>query len=97
MKNQRYCGARDCQQARKNAWQREKQQTDPDYRSTYNAEINSPISAEINSTIHPQCKMMVHIPLPRQTYMNSTLPRGRDACLCVSLAKKEVYSPFSLR
>lgn len=33
VKNQRYCGARDCQQARKNAWQREKQQTDPDYRS----------------------------------------------------------------
>ena len=33
VKNQRYCGARACQQARKNKWQREKQQADPDYRS----------------------------------------------------------------
>jgi len=33
VKNQRYCGTRACQQARKNKWQREKQQADPDYRS----------------------------------------------------------------
>ena len=33
VKNQGYCGAGACQQARKNRWQREKQQTDPDYRA----------------------------------------------------------------
>jgi cell fate (sporulation/competence/biofilm development) regulator YmcA (YheA/YmcA/DUF963 family) len=32
VKNQRYCGAKTCQRARKNKWQREKQKTDPDYR-----------------------------------------------------------------
>ena len=33
VKNQKYCGTKSCQQARKNKWQREKQQTDPDYRA----------------------------------------------------------------
>jgi hypothetical protein len=33
VKNQRYCGSRTCQQAKKNKWQREKQQTDPDYQA----------------------------------------------------------------
>ena len=33
VKNQLYCSAKSCQQARKNKWQREKQQTDPDYRA----------------------------------------------------------------
>jgi len=32
VKNQRYCGAKTCQRARKSKWQREKQKTDPDYR-----------------------------------------------------------------
>ena len=31
-RNQRYCGARPCQQARKNKWQRNKQQADSDHR-----------------------------------------------------------------
>ena len=33
VKIQKYCGSKSCQQARKNKWQREKQQTDPDYRA----------------------------------------------------------------
>ena len=33
VKNQKYCGVKSCQQARKNKWQREKLQTDPDYRA----------------------------------------------------------------
>ena len=33
VKNQRYCGDKRCQQARKTKWQRERQQTDPDYRT----------------------------------------------------------------
>ena len=33
VKNQYYCGAKSCQQVRKNKWQREKLQTDPDYRT----------------------------------------------------------------
>ena len=36
VKNQRYCGDKRCQQARKSKWQREKQQTDPDYRTNKN-------------------------------------------------------------
>jgi hypothetical protein len=32
VKNQRYCGAKNCQRVRKCKWQREKQETDPDYR-----------------------------------------------------------------
>ena len=31
VKNQKYCGAKSCQQVRKNKWQREKMQNDPDY------------------------------------------------------------------
>ena len=31
-RNQRYCGAKPCQQARKNKWQRNKQQMDSDHR-----------------------------------------------------------------
>jgi hypothetical protein len=34
VKNQRYCGAKPCQRARKSKWQREKQKMDPDYRLT---------------------------------------------------------------
>lgn len=33
VKNQKYCGAKACQQDRKNKWQREKLQTDPDYKT----------------------------------------------------------------
>jgi hypothetical protein len=33
IKNQRYCGSKDCQRARKRAWQKEKLATDPDYKS----------------------------------------------------------------
>jgi len=33
VKNQRYCGDKRCQQARKTKWQREKLQADPDYRT----------------------------------------------------------------
>jgi hypothetical protein len=31
-RNQRYCGAKPCQQARKNKWQRNKQQVDSDHK-----------------------------------------------------------------
>jgi hypothetical protein len=33
VRNQRYCGQKKCQQARKNLWQRRKLETDPDYRA----------------------------------------------------------------
>jgi hypothetical protein len=33
VKNQRYCGRKECQRARKSKWQREKMATDPDYRA----------------------------------------------------------------
>jgi hypothetical protein len=33
IKNQRYCSSKDCQRARKRAWQKEKLATDPDYKS----------------------------------------------------------------
>lgn len=33
IKNQRYCGAKDCQRARKSSWQKEKLATDPDYKA----------------------------------------------------------------
>lgn len=33
VKNQRYCGDKDCQRARKRKWQREKLEADPDYRA----------------------------------------------------------------
>jgi hypothetical protein len=32
-KNQRYCGKKECQRARKRAWQKEKMAVDPDYRA----------------------------------------------------------------
>lgn len=33
VKNQRFCGRRACQRARKNLWQRQKMATDPDYQA----------------------------------------------------------------
>lgn len=33
LKNQRYCSAKDCQRARKRAWQQEKLRSDPDYKA----------------------------------------------------------------
>nr|WP_321466172.1 hypothetical protein [uncultured Desulfobulbus sp.] len=33
VKNQRYCGVKDCQRARKRKWQREKLESDPDHRA----------------------------------------------------------------
>jgi hypothetical protein len=33
IKNQKYCGSRQCQRARKREWQRRKLATDPDYKS----------------------------------------------------------------
>lgn len=33
VKSQRYCGERSCQQARKNKWQRDKEEADPLYRA----------------------------------------------------------------
>jgi hypothetical protein len=32
-KNQRYCGKKECQRARKRSWQKNKMATDPDYRA----------------------------------------------------------------
>ena len=32
-KNQRYCGKKECQRARKRLWQKNKMATDPDYRA----------------------------------------------------------------
>jgi hypothetical protein len=32
VKNQRYCGGKDCQRARKREWQKEKLRTNPDYK-----------------------------------------------------------------
>lgn len=37
VKNQRYCGARECQRARKAKWQRDKMAADPDYRANQRA------------------------------------------------------------
>lgn len=34
VKDQRYCSSRPCQQARKNAWERSKLQTDPEYKDS---------------------------------------------------------------
>jgi hypothetical protein len=33
VKNQRYCSAKECQRARKRAWQQEKLRSDPDYKA----------------------------------------------------------------
>ena len=33
IKNQRYCNKKECQRARKNAWQRQKLANDPDYKA----------------------------------------------------------------
>jgi hypothetical protein len=37
VKNQRYCGDKDCQRARKRKWQKEKLATDPDYKANQRA------------------------------------------------------------
>ena len=37
VKNQRYCGEKDCQRARKREWQKEKLRNDPDYKDNQRA------------------------------------------------------------
>lgn len=50
VKDQEYCGIKSCQQARKNKWQREKLQTDPDYEADINEKCSVPGGKETRIT-----------------------------------------------
>lgn len=43
---QRYCGSKACQQARKNAWRRRKLEVDPDYRANQRASTQAWLAAQ---------------------------------------------------
>ncbi len=85
VKNQHYCGDKRCQQARKNKWQREKQQTDPAYQA--NKRESQQIWTENNPDYWKQYRRE-HADYCRH---NSEQQRRRDAS-CANLAKMDALT-----
>jgi hypothetical protein len=73
-KNQRYCGDKRCQQARKSKWQREKLQTDPDYRT------NKKESQQVWKQKNPDYWKRYRRQHPEYCLHNRQMQRIRDQC-----------------
>ncbi|MBL4901292.1 MAG: hypothetical protein JKY62_01405 [Desulfocapsa sp.] len=71
-RNQRYCGAKPCQQARKNKWQRNKQQVDSDHR------INKEESQRAWRQQNPDYWKLYRERNPEYCERNRQLQRKRD-------------------
>ena len=71
-RNQRYCGAKPCQQARKNKWQRNKQQMDSDHR------VNKEESQRAWSQQNPDYWKLYRELNPEYCERNRQLQRKRD-------------------
>ena len=72
VKNQQYCGAADCQRARKRKWQREKMDTDPDYRANQRESQRSWQQRNPDYWLWYRCKNTNY------RRRNRVLQRGRD-------------------
>jgi len=100
VKNQQYCGWKKCQQARKNRWQRQKLQTDPDYRAD---KIDSGREWRQKNKGYSKQYRLNH---PSYVERNRVLQRKRDqrrncmrlaspnAAPATDLAKKDALSSF---
>ena len=71
-RNQRYCGARPCQQTRKNKWQRNKQQVDSDHK------VNKEESQRAWRQRNPDYWKLYREKNPEYCERNRKLQRKRD-------------------
>jgi hypothetical protein len=71
-KNQRYCGKKNCQRARKRLWQKEKLARDPDYK------LNQRDSNEQWRDRHPDYWKDYRLSKPEYTRRNRELQKVRD-------------------
>lgn len=93
VKMQQYCGAKACQQARKNKWQREKLQTDPDYR------VNKKESQQEWQKENPAYWRQYRSKHPEYQKHNQRLQQARDQkkrsrTTADHLAKKDALSQY---
>ena len=72
VKNQRYCGDKPCQRARKNSWQKQKLTSDSDYRA------NQRECDRQWRTRHPAFWRLYRTAHPRSTERNRLLQRHRN-------------------
>lgn len=77
VKNQRYCGDKRCQQARKSKWEKEKLQTDPDYR------INKKECQERWKQKNPDYWKQYRQTHPEYRRRNRRMQLRRDQCTCI--------------
>ena len=90
VKNQRYCGRKDCQRARKNRWQRQKMAADQDYKDD-----QRDCQKEWQKR-HPDYWRKYRRRRPDYCERNRLLQKQRDKKRRVrSLAKMDVSEPFS--
>lgn len=92
VKMQQYCGAKACQQARKNKWQREKLQTDPDYR------VNKRESQQEWQKANPAYWRQYRSRHPEYQKHNQRLQQARDnkrsQATVDDLAKRDMLSQY---
>ena len=86
VKNQRYCGKKDCQRARKRLWQKEKLARDPDYK------LNQRDSNEQWRGRHPDYWKDYRLSKPEYTRRNRELQKVRDSRE-IDLAKMDASEP----
>jgi hypothetical protein len=86
VKNQRYCGKKDCQRARKRLWQKEKLARDPDYK------LNQRDSNEQWRNRHPDYWKLYRLSKPEYTRRNRELQKVRDSRE-INLAKMDASEP----
>jgi hypothetical protein len=91
VKNQRYCGKRPCQRARKTKWQREKITSDPDYRK------NQKDAQDDWRKRHPGYWKKFRQKNPDYCTRNKQLQKVRDAKRRARhLAKMDTLNPLNL-
>lgn len=88
VKNQRFCGQKPCQRARKTLWQRQKMATDPDYKENQRA-----CQREWQER-HPLYWRTYRARRPEYCQRNRLLQKGRDRKRGI-LAKMDALEPFS--
>ena len=88
VKNQRYCGDKPCQQARKNFWQKEKLASDSDYRANQR-ECDRQWRAR-----HPGYWRTYRTAHPRSTERNRLFQTNRNAKRRSLIAKMDASKPI---
>ncbi len=88
IKNQSYCGRKECQRARKSKWQREKMASDPDYR------INQQDSQKNWCRQNPDYWRKYRSRNRQYCERNRQLQKCRDERQRAHLAKMDASGPF---